>query len=76
MIGLAIDGHQVLGPRKQDGELWTPDDLDLCHGINLADGTYAYVSTVFEPYTVGCWGPSSSAIYLSTITAVYISLLL
>ena len=76
MIGLAIDGHRVLGPHNRDDELWTSDELDLCHGIHLADGTYAYVSTTFEPYTVGCWGPSNSAVYLSTIIAIYISLLL
>ena len=56
MIGLALDGHRVLGPYNSDGELWSAEELDYCNGVYLSDGSYAYVSTTYAPYTVGCWG--------------------
>ncbi|CDW76446.1 UNKNOWN [Stylonychia lemnae] len=50
------DGHSILGPYKRDGTLWQPCDIDLCNGVEIA-GIYYYVTTMFHPYTVGCWGP-------------------
>ncbi|CDW90957.1 UNKNOWN [Stylonychia lemnae] len=57
IIGIARDGHSILGPYKRDGELWQPCDVDMCNGIEIA-GIYYYVTTMFHPYTVGCWGPA------------------
>ncbi len=31
----------------------------MCNGITIG-GHYAYVSTLFHPYTVGCYGPGSN----------------
>ncbi|CDW88065.1 UNKNOWN [Stylonychia lemnae] len=56
VIGIARDGHSILGPYRSDGTLWQPCDVDLCNGIEIA-GIYYYVTTMFHPYTVGCWGP-------------------
>lgn len=55
--GLAKDGHVIYGPYNADGELWTCDDIDVCNGFTLADGSYGYASTTTFPYAVGCWGP-------------------
>ncbi|CDW91811.1 UNKNOWN [Stylonychia lemnae] len=56
IIGIARDGHSILGPYKRDGTLWQPCDIDLCNGVEIA-GVYYYATTMFHPYTVGCWGP-------------------
>ena len=81
-IGLAIDGNRLLGPYNSDGELWTADELDKCNGLLLDDGSYAYVSTTFAPYTVGCWGSLDNnkidedfAHYLTSFIAVTIALI-
>lgn len=56
MIGLAKDGHKIYGPYDDDGENWQPGDVDVCNG-RFINGEYAYVTTRFYPYTIGCWGP-------------------
>eukprot|EP00347_Sterkiella_histriomuscorum_P007900 403347132 len=58
-IGLAKDGHIIYGPFKNDGTLWQPCEVDICNGIVIGGVSYAYVSTMFYPYTVGCWGPGN-----------------
>jgi hypothetical protein len=58
VVGIAKDGHVIFGPYNANGELWACDDLDFCNGFFLTDTSYAYASTTFFPYTVGCWGPA------------------
>lgn len=58
VYGLARDGHVIFGPYNSDGEVWTCDDVDMCNGFFLDDGSYGYASTTFFPYMVGCWGPA------------------
>jgi len=58
VYGLAKDGHVIYGPYNADGEAWECEDVDLCNGFVLADGSYGYASTTFFPYMVGCWGPA------------------
>ena len=58
-VGLARDGHVIVGPYNGDGELWSCDDHDVCNGTFIDDGSYVYVSTSTFPYIVGCWGPGS-----------------
>jgi hypothetical protein len=68
--GLAKDGHVIYGPFNADGEVWSCDDVDMCNGFFLADGSYGYASTSFFPYLVGCWGPASASHdYLPTCTS-------
>ena len=58
-VGLARDGHVIVGPYNEDGELWSCDDHDICNGAFLStDSAYVYVSTSTFPYFVGCWGPA------------------
>lgn len=57
-VGLARDGHVIKGPYNTDGELWACDEHDICNGVFLSDGSYAYVATETFPYIVGCWGPA------------------
>lgn len=59
IIGLARDGHVIIGPYNTNGELWACDEHDFCNGTFLADGSYAYVLSQTFPYVVGCWGPGT-----------------
>ena len=61
-IGIAKDGRVIYGPYRTDGVLWQPCDVDVCNG-RLESNTYYYVSTLFHPYFVGCWGPGNKAPY-------------
>lgn len=56
--GIAKDGHMIVGPYKSAGALWQPCDVDACNGVTV-NGEYVYASTLFFPYTVGCWGPAT-----------------
>lgn len=64
-VGIAKDGHPIYGPYKENGEFYGPCDVDVCNGVTFKYGTlateayYGYVSTMFFPYTVGCWGPGN-----------------
>jgi hypothetical protein len=65
-IGLALDGHHIYGPWKDECDLWGPCDVDVCNGFTDTDGVYAYATTNFHPYTIGCWGPGNKqSIYQS-----------
>lgn len=67
--GIARDGHVIYGPFNASGETWSCDDVDLCNGFWLSSGDYAYASTIFFPYMVGCWGPApTNHDYLPTCT--------
>lgn len=59
VLGLARDGHMIVGPYNANGELWACDEHDFCNGTFLADGSYVYVMTTTFPYVVGCWGPGT-----------------
>ena len=59
-IGLARDGHVIKGPYNKDGELWGCDEIDICNGTFMDDGSYVYVATQTFPYIVGCWGPGNN----------------
>lgn len=58
-VGIAKDGYMIIGPYDEDGELFSPSDLDICNGIVIGD-VYYYVTSKMFPYTVGCWGPGPS----------------
>jgi hypothetical protein len=62
VIGFALDGIPITGPRVSDGNFLTTNDLDECHGIvseiNLDDKKtkmYHYVMTQDFPYSVSCF---------------------
>ncbi len=62
LVGFALDGYPIYGPRGAHGKLLTNDDLDACHGqVSRVwlDGrwrrTYHYNATLEYPYTLGCF---------------------
>lgn len=62
VIGYALDGFPITGPRITVNNILTTDDLDECHGITSPislDGkpttTYHYVMTEDFPYSVSCF---------------------
>lgn len=62
LVGYAIDGFGIYGPRDPSGKLITNADLDECHGRVseiMWDGKlvtmYHYHATYEFPYSVGCF---------------------
>ncbi len=62
LVGYALDGYPIFGPRGHGGRLLTDADLDACHGTTskvLYEGRwqriYHYAATLEYPYTVGCF---------------------
>lgn len=62
VIGFALDGIPITGPKVGNGNILTTDDLDVCHGIVSSitlDGqpvdTYHYVMTQDFPYSASCF---------------------
>jgi len=62
LFGYAMDGFGVYGPRGENGELVTNDDLDECHGhTHVIDWDGAQVSMYHYhlnneyPYSIGCY---------------------
>lgn len=57
ILGIAKDGHMIIGPYNQNGELWSCSEHDVCNGTFI-NGSYFYVSTTTFPYILGCFGPA------------------
>ena len=62
IIGWALDGYPITGPRGTGGKLYKNSDLDACHGTTStltikgkATRTYHYVGNYEYPYTLGCF---------------------
>ena len=64
VVGFALDGFPITGPRAADGHMMTNAELDQCHGttseITMPDDegkkvTYHYVLNREYPYSVGCF---------------------
>jgi hypothetical protein len=62
VIGYALDGFPITGPKVGDKNYLTTSDLDECHGLTsdvMVDGkkvsTYHYVMTQDFPYSVSCF---------------------
>lgn len=62
IIGYALDGFPITGPKVGANNYLTTDDLDECHGItsqimedNKLVNTYHYVMTQDFPYSVSCF---------------------
>jgi hypothetical protein len=62
VIGFALDGFPITGPKVADSKYLTTEDLDECHGITseiTLDGKtvtmYHYVMTEDFPYSVSCF---------------------
>jgi hypothetical protein len=62
LVGYALDGFPIFGPRDSNGKLLTDADLDACHGhvgwVTLRGKRvriYHYNATLEYPYTLGCF---------------------
>jgi hypothetical protein len=62
VIGWALDGFPITGPKVGANNILTTSDLDECHGITstvtIATArvtTYHYVMTQDFPYSVSCF---------------------
>jgi hypothetical protein len=62
LVGYALDGYPIFGPRDANGKLLTNADLDACHGhvgwVTLRGKrvrTYHYNATLEYPYALGCF---------------------
>jgi hypothetical protein len=62
LIGWALDGFPIYGPRGKGGRYLRNSDLDKCHGIKSRvryrgkwRRIYHYVATMEYPYTLGCY---------------------
>jgi hypothetical protein len=62
VLGYALDGFPITGPKVATNKYLKTDDLDECHGITseiIEDGaavtTYHYVMTYDFPYSVSCF---------------------
>ncbi len=62
LLGYALDGFGIYGPRGAGGRMLTNKDLDECHGTTSKvwwDGRYVgmyhYVLTAQFPYSIGCF---------------------
>ena len=71
LIGWALDGFPIYGPRGKGGRYLSNSNLDECHGttskvtyFGKKVRMYHYVANYEFPYTVGCYrGTPSSAAY-------------
>jgi hypothetical protein len=62
LVGYALDGYPIYGPRGHGGKLLTNEDLDACHGQvskvfyeGRWQRIYHYNATLEYPYTLGCF---------------------
>ena len=66
LIGMAKDGHKIIGPYKSDGGEYNCADLDICNGLrDQSANNYTYVAVTTFPYVVGCYGPGASVTFNS-----------
>lgn len=62
LIGYALDGFGLYGPRGEDGQIVANEDLDGCHGhtheveFGGEEQTIFHYHSTFEyPYSIGCY---------------------
>ncbi|HEV7769301.1 MAG TPA: YHYH protein [Solirubrobacterales bacterium] len=62
LVGFALDGYPIYGPRGAGGRLLSNEDLDACHGQTSKvkfegrwQRIYHYNATLEYPYTLGCF---------------------
>ena len=60
VMGLSKDGRPIYSPLHGNGKVYSYCDVDVCNGMWI-DGHYSYVSTMFHPYVIGCFGPGGNA---------------
>lgn len=66
VLGMAKDGHIIVGPYDNDGNEYSCKNLDACWGTYLSDGSYAYIFNEKFPYGVNCFGAGGYNTYEAT----------
>merc|ERR1719198_349454 len=59
LLGISKDGRPIYTPFHNNGQEYSGCDVDICNGIEIG-GHYSYVSTMFHPYIMGCYGPGTN----------------
>jgi hypothetical protein len=59
VFGIVKDGRPVYTPMHGGDQVYDDCDVDVCNGVTI-NGHYSYVTTLFHPYIVGCYGPGTS----------------
>lgn len=62
LLGLSADGYPIYSPYSERSLVQTK--LDSCNG-KVVNDSYAYYTTPWVPYTVGCFGPGSYPVDLT-----------
>lgn len=62
VLGISKDGRPMYSMYYDNGNEYDPCDLDVCNGLEV-NGNYVYVSTLFHPFFMGCYGPGKYSDY-------------
>lgn len=55
VFGISKDGRPIYTPMYDGGKTYKDCEVDICNGLEI-NGHYSYVSTLFHPYVIGCYG--------------------
>lgn len=68
VLGIARDGHLLLGPYNYKGSQFDCTDFDQCAGTYSNDGSYVYIFNNVYPYVNNGWGPCGDLVYEASCT--------
>jgi len=68
VLGIAKDGHLILGPYDADGSQFDCTTFDQCGGTYSDDGSYVYIFNNVYPYVNDCFGPAEDLVYEASCT--------
>jgi len=63
VLGVAKDGHLIIGPYDENGNQYDCNKIDICGGTFLSNGNYVYVYQNIFPYAFNCFGPGAANTY-------------
>jgi YHYH protein len=63
LVGIAKDGHMILGPYDYTGSQFDCTEFDQCGGVYSNDGSYVYIFNNVYPYINNCFGPAEDLVY-------------
>jgi hypothetical protein len=68
VVGIAKDGHLLLGPYDYTGSQFDCTSFDQCGGTYSNDGSYVYIFNNVYPYINNCFGPGEDLVYEASCT--------
>jgi hypothetical protein len=69
VLGVAKDGHMLLGPYDDNGLHFDCRTYDQCGGTYSSDGSYVYIFSERYPYSMNCFGPAQPQTYVPSCTS-------